>query len=168
MPELVTVKIHGLDELQKKLQEQLPKDAKRAMRIALSAGAGDIKRAMQAAAPEEQSSENSGFLKSHINVKTRIHKNDLAGTAFIGPSTAAYPGREGKRGRVRFKTVTGKIVDFVSNRAGEVTAARVARFLEFGTSKMGKHAFMTQAFESSKDTALQHIIAKLREVLKLS
>jgi hypothetical protein len=40
MSEIVSVKIKGLDELQKKSQEQLPKDAKLALRIALNAGDG--------------------------------------------------------------------------------------------------------------------------------
>lgn len=156
----VTVKMSGLDALQRKLQEELPKDAKRAVRVALSAGGGDVKRAMVANAPVEESGENAGFLRDHINVKTRLVRGELAGSAFVGPSQAVYPGREGKEGKVR---VGGKT--FFSKHAGQVTAARVARFLEFGTSRMSKKPFMTQAWDSSKQTALDHIIEKLKEVL---
>ena len=86
----------------------------------------------------------------------------------MGATQDVYPGREGKGGRVSFKTATGKIVDFVSKHAGKVTAARVARYLEFGTSKMSAKPFMTPAFESSREAAFNHIVSKLREVLKLS
>jgi HK97 gp10 family phage protein len=156
----VTCKISGLDELQKTLQEKLPADARKFVRIALSAGGGDVKRAMVANAPVEDSGENAGFLREHVNVKTRLTRGELAGSAFIGPSTAVYPGREGKTGTVK---IGGKT--FSSKHAGQVTAARVARFLEFGTSRMGKKPFMTQAWESSKQAALDHIISKLKEVL---
>jgi HK97 gp10 family phage protein len=156
----VTCKISGLDDLQKTLQEKLPADARKFVRIALSAGGGDVKRAMVANAPVEEGGEHAGFLAAHINVKTRLTRGELAGTAFIGPSTAVYPDRQGKPGTVK---VAGKT--FHSEHAGQVTAARVARFLEFGTSRMGKKPFMTQAWDSSKQTALDHIIAKLKEVL---
>ncbi len=159
----VTVKISGLDELQKVLQEKLPADAKKAVRIALSAGGGDVKRAMVANAPVEEGGEHAGFLRDNIRVKTKLFRNDLAGYALVGPTTAVYPDRAGKPGQV---TIKGKT--FFSKHAGQVTAARVARFLEFGTSKMSKHPFLTQAFEGSKQTALDHIISKLKEVLKLS
>jgi len=157
----VTVKFSGWDQLQRKLQDELPKDAKKAVRVALSAGGGDVKRAMEATAPVEEGSEHAGFLQEHINVKTRIRPDELAGSAFIGPSAkAVYPDREGKPGMVK---VAGKT--FFSKKAGEVTAARVARFLEFGTSRAGKHPFMTQAWDKSKQAALDHIIAKLKQVL---
>jgi HK97 gp10 family phage protein len=168
MPETVTVNITGLDELQKKLEEELPKDARLALRIALSAGAGDIKSAMVDAAPVEADGENAGFLRDHLKVKTIIRRDELAGVAIVGATEAVYPGRAGKQGRVSFKTASGKLVDFVSKHAGQVTAARVARFLEFGTSKMSAKPFMTPAYESTKETAFNHVVAKLREVLKLN
>ena len=72
MQEIVTVNITGLDEIQKKLEEELPKDARLALRIGLSAGAGDIKNAMVDAAPVEADGENAGFLRDHLKVKTII------------------------------------------------------------------------------------------------
>ena len=134
----------------------------------MSAGAGDIKNAVVAAAPVEADGENAGFLRDHLKVKTIIRRNELSGVAIVGATQDVYPGREGKPGRVRFKTATGKIVDFVSKHAGQVTAARVARFLEFGTGKMSAKPFMTPAWESTKETAFNHGVSKLREVLKLS
>jgi HK97 gp10 family phage protein len=167
MPGTVSVKISGLSELQKKLQEELPKDAKLALRIALNAGGSDVKKAMAAIAPVEDGGENSGFLRDHINIKVKMSRGDLAGSAFVGPSTAVYPGKEGKEGQVNFKTAGGKRVSFFSKTAGKVTAARVARFLEFGTRHAGKHPFMTQAWESSKEAALRHIVEKLKSILQL-
>jgi hypothetical protein len=68
---------------------------------------------------------------------------------------------------VSFKTITGKAVSFVSDHAGQVTAARVARWLELGTTKMTKHAFMTQSWENTKNTARDRIIEKLKQALHL-
>ena len=167
MAEIISFEIKGLAELQKKLQEELPKDARLAMRIALSAGGGTVKDAMVAAAPVEQGGEDAGFLKEHIRVKTVIRNGGMTGTAKVGATTDAYPNREGKSGRVSFKTLTGRTVSFLSKSAGQVTAARVARWLEFGTTRMSKHPFLTQAWETSRESALQRIIAKLKEGLHL-
>lgn|ERR1700687_2596459 len=168
MSEIVSVKIKGLDELQKKSQEQLPKDAKLALRIALNAGAGDVKRAMEEDAPVEQGGADSGFLRKNIKTKVTLRRNDLAGTARIGPTKAVYPGGGGKRGNVTFKTRTGRVINFISNHAGATKAAMVARFLEFGTRKMAAHPWMTKAWEASKEKAFQQIVAKLKENLKLN
>ena len=48
-----------------------------------------------------------------------------------------------------------------------LTAARVARYLELGTSKMSPHPFMTQSFLQSREAALQRVIEKLKKGLKL-
>lgn len=77
-----------------------------------------------------------------------MRRDELAASAFIGPNgRKLYP--QGNR------------------RAGywARTAAFVARMLEFGTGRIPKHPFMTQAFESRKRAALDAIIAKLRDVL---
>src|SRR5258707_1372596 len=119
MREIVSCNIKGLDELQKKLEEQLPKDARLALRIALAAGGGDVKRAMQDTAPEEAEGDSSGFLKKHINVKTRITNKGLVGKAYIGPAADAYyPERKGKEGSVTFRTRLGRKITFLSKHAG--------------------------------------------------
>jgi HK97 gp10 family phage protein len=163
----VTVKISGLDELQRKLQEELPKDAKLALRIALNAGGGDIKKAAQAEAPVEADGPDSGFLKDHIKVKVKLRRDELAGSALIGPTNELYPSRVGKQGQVSFKTATGKKISFMSKHAGGVTAAMVGRFLEFGTRHITPRAWLTRAWGASKQQALDHVIAKLKEGLKL-
>jgi hypothetical protein len=87
------------------------------------------------------------------------------GTAFIGPSTAAYPNRSQKPHLVSFITRAGKRITFIATK---VTVAMVGRFLEYGTSKMAAHPWMTRAWDKSKQAALDHIIEKLKEQLKLT
>ena len=164
---VIECRIEGLDQIQHALEEALPKEARLAMRIALSAGGGTVKDEMQAKAPVEQDSPDEGFLRDHIKVKVTIKQGGLAGKAIIGATNDAYPGREGSKGKVNFKTITGKAVSFVSDHAGQVTAARVMRWLEFGTTKMSKHPFATQAWENTKETARDRIIAKLKQALHL-
>jgi HK97 gp10 family phage protein len=50
---------------------------------------------------------------------------------------------------------------------GRISVIAVARFLEFGTSKMSKRPFMTQAFETKKTEAMNVIISGIKEALKL-
>jgi len=92
------------------------------------------------------------------------------GSPLPTPSFASgvYPERKDKEGSVTFKTRLGRKITFFSKHAGGVTAAMVARFLKFGTRKMRPHAFKTTAWEKSKNAALEHIIARLKETSKLS
>ncbi len=160
MSEIVTTKFTGWDELRKKLQEELPKDAKLALRIALSAGAGDIKRAAQEFAPVEDEGPQAGFLRDNVKVKVKLSRNDLAGSAFIGPTTAKYPGDDKGTHKVtiRGKSFTG---------SSTPTAANVGRWLEFGTVNIAARGWLTKAWERTKAQALDHIIDKLKEKLKL-
>lgn len=159
----VWCEIKGLDQLQKALEEK-GKEARLAVRIALNAGASDVKNAAQEEAPVEEGGENSGFLKKNINIKVRMSAPTI-GTAFIGPSTAAYPNRGQKPHQVSFISRAGKKITFMATK---VTAAMVGRFLEYGTSKMGAHPWLTKAWEKSREAARNHIIAKLKEQLKLT
>jgi HK97 gp10 family phage protein len=156
MSEIVTTKFTGWDELQKKL-EALPEDlAKKTMRTALGAGGDVMRDGMVAAAPED-----TGFLKEHFNVKISVKDGGLVGKCFVGPAGKIdYPnGDGGYRDKVNRKGKTYQI--------GRISVASVARFLEFGTSKMGKKPFMTQAFETKKGTALDAMIEKLKAWLIL-
>jgi HK97 gp10 family phage protein len=137
----ITVEIKGLDQLQKALEELPQKVAKRGVRQALRAGAEPIKDEMVALAPKD-----SGFMSEHLDVKTRLMRNELAGTAYIGPN--------------------GKQVYPRNPKWPARTAALVAKWLEFGTRLMAKKPFMTQAFETKKQTALDAIIAKLKSAVE--
>ncbi len=92
-------------------------------------------------------------------MRMKIMRDDLAGSIFIGPqgkidypayASGAYNIKRRKNGRLA--------------KVGRVAVATVARFLEFGTSRMGKKPFMTQAFESFKGRALEAITEVLRDV----
>lgn len=153
MAEPFTFKISGLDELQKTLEEIPVKVAKSGLRKALKAGGNVILDGMVEEAPED-----SGFLKRHFGMRTKILHNDIAGKIFIGPE-----------GRIDYpKSGGGYITKMVKNKAksiGRIAVATVARLLEFGTSKMQKNPFMTRAFEKRKGTALEAIISSLRDTV---
>lgn len=154
MNDAVTIKIQGLDELQKKLEE-LPRDvAKRGIRASLREGAKRIAEAMAAHAPRD-----TGFLALHFGIRTKMFRNDLAGSAFIGPEGHIdYPEHGGYRTKENDR---GK-----KYQVGRIAVVRVARFLEFGTTKTAKQPFMTQAFEDQKESALAAIVGKLRDFLE--
>jgi HK97 gp10 family phage protein len=144
----VEVKVVGLEELQKKLQDQLPQKAKAAIRAALRDGAKVIQAAIVDEAPKD-----SGLLSEHIDIKTRVRGGGLTGSAFVGPSAkVTYPTSDNPR--------LGK-----GPRAKP--AWLVAKFLEFGTVRMGANPFMTRAFESNKSKATDAVIARLREIFGL-
>jgi len=156
MSDDVTVNIRGLEDLQRKLEEIGHNVAKRGVRQALRAGAVPVREAMAAAAPKD-----SGFLSEHIDIKTRMDKDELAGAAFIGPnSKAVYP-----RGEVA-RELARKLGNRFARGTKQYFAWVVARFLEFGTRKMAKKPFMTQGWETSKQSALDAIIQKLKDNLK--
>jgi HK97 gp10 family phage protein len=148
----VTVKIHGLDELQQALEELPYKVAKKGLRAALAEGAAPIQEAMVNLAPHD-----TGFLAEHFNVKFKMRSDSLAGSAFIGPQGKIdYPAYvSGAYHIVRNKA--GKVV----KKVGKIAVATVARFLEFGTHKMAKKPFMTQAYETEKEQALARITERL-------
>lgn len=156
MADDVTVEIKGLEELQKALEELPRKVATKGMRAALKDGAEPIREAMVANAPK-----HTGFLSEHFGTKISIRRDELAGSAFIGPQGKVdYPLDENGTYRI-VKDESGKIIAKVGKKA----VATVARFLEFGTSKMAAHPFMTISFESMKSVALDRIIARLRDVI---
>jgi len=145
----VTVEVKGLAELQTKLEALPEKLAKKSLRKAIRAGAAVFQNAMASLAPKE-----TGFEAEHISIRTRLSHDELAITAQVGPNNKVLrPERIGKIGR------KGK-------EWGQRSAALVARFLEFGTSRHGKKPFLSQAFESNKAEALEAITEKLREALK--
>ena len=151
--EYVTVEVKGLDQLQAKLEQLPEKVAKKYLRAAVRAGATVIKNAMAQLAPRQ-----SGFEADHIDIRTRATRDALAMTATIGPNTKI----------VRPERV-GKISKHGKTKGREWrqwTAVIVARFLEFGTSSHAKKPFLTQAFESNKQEALDAITEKLRDALK--
>lgn len=147
MGKIVTINIAGLDKIQHELEVVPRRDANKILRTALKDGAGEILQGMHREAPKD-----SGFLDEHFGSRISLKGGGLvAGTAFIGPQGKInYPkrGTGGRGGRMR-----------------TIAVASVARFLEFGTSKMPANPFMTRAFESTKESALFKIIGTLRRMI---
>jgi len=153
--EWIEVKISGLDELQRKLEALPEKIAIRGIRKALRAAAIDLRDKIVAAAPKR-----TGFLADHFGIRTSMRTADLAGSVYIGPDGKMdYPDTSG--GYREKKDRHGRI-----HRVGRIAVASVARYLEFGTSRMGRHPFMTPTWESEKSNALETITETLREEIE--
>jgi HK97 gp10 family phage protein len=156
MSEWVTTEIKGLDELQRKLESLPEKVAKKGLRDALKAGGAIMTSAFAAFAPRM-----TGFLAEHFAMKLSVRREDIAGSAFVGPDgkmdypdddKGSYRLKQDKRGRL--------------HKVGRIAVASVARFLEFGTAKMAAHPFMTPAWESHKEIVRDEIISKLGEAVE--
>jgi HK97 gp10 family phage protein len=138
---VVTVKVEGVTDLQARL-DRLPREiVRRILRRALAAGAEVWKREM-----ELRVARLTGFLAQHIGVKITVRGDQLAGTAAVGPLKQNYPERIPK----------------THGRGSTISAASVARFLEFGTRKMRALPFIRQAFEARKDEALAQFIREAK------
>jgi HK97 gp10 family phage protein len=157
MPKTVTFEIKGLSELQDKLESLPKKIANKILRQTLKDAGEIIRRAMARLAPQD-----TGFLEQHFSTRTKIKRADIAGSAFVGPDGKIdYPLNSlGSYETIRKKN--GK----VKRNIGRVAVATVARFLEFGTSKMAAKPFMTQAFESTKQQAVDKIVSDLNQLLQ--
>lgn len=141
------IKITGLDELQSRLEDLKGKAGTATLRAALKAGASEVKNAMVAMAPKD-----SGLLAEHIDIKTKKQRGeDLAVSATVGPNAK----------EVIHKQTKGRTAGLPR------TAAFLSKLLEFGSSRMSKKPFLTQAWETSKQKALDAIVGTLREKLGL-
>lgn len=153
--DLVTVKVQGLSELQEMLEAMPEKVAKKGIRAALRAGGNVLRTEIMLLAPKD-----TGFLAEHFGTKIKMRRDELAGSAFVGP--------KGKVDYPAFMSGAYRIVRSAKGRAkkvGRVAVATVARFLEFGTSKMGKRPFITPAFDSKRTTILDAMVDKLKDAV---
>lgn len=148
----LTVEVKGLAELQRTLQE-MPRDvARKVLRTSLREAAEDLREEMATQAPRK-----SGLLASHFNLRVRLTSNELAGTAHVGPEGKVYyPGGDRSHG-----VATGRH----PHRGGLVPVVSVARFLEFGTSRMPAHPFMRQSFETLKSALVDKITEGIRSAI---
>lgn len=142
-----TVKIEGLDDLNRAIAELAGDLKRKVIRAALRDAAKPIQRAAVAAAP---------VLRSE-------HPHRLPGTLRRSILVKASK---------RFKGQNGEIGVFVSvskrkGLGGKASARNPFdpfywRFLEFGTQKMSRRQFMTPAFEANTDNALRIFQARLK------
>jgi HK97 gp10 family phage protein len=155
MSDWVTTEIKGLDELQRKLEAMPEKVAKKGLRDALKAGGRILVSALMAFAPRQ-----TGFLSEHFDMRLSIRGEDIAGSAYVGPEGKMdYPDAGG--GYREKENRKGK-----KYRVGRIAVASVARFLEFGTSRMAARPFMTPAWEAHKEIVRDAIIDKLKDAVE--
>ena len=150
MPEpFIALKVDGLEELDRRLKDLPKQQAKSVLRKALRAGAELFKKAVVAEAPKD-----TGFMAEHFKIRTSIRgADDLNGYAYIVPDNRAiYPKED--------QTKPGK-----KRRSKNV--AMVARFKEFGTSKMSADPFYSRAFQSAKSRVMDAVIARLKDLLNV-
>jgi HK97 gp10 family phage protein len=147
MSDFLEVKISGLDELQKSLEQLGDKAGLKTLRAAGRAGGEAIRDEMVLQAPKD-----SGLLAEHHDVKTRKQRGEpLALTVTIGPNN---------------KTVIHK-QDKGRTAGLPRTARALAAMLEWGTSKMVKKPYLTRAYEVAKTKAVDRVIEVLKEKLGL-
>jgi HK97 gp10 family phage protein len=149
--DLVWMKMEGLSELQDLLERMKKEASDRIVKDGLNAGAKLVLDAEVDNAPEL-----TGFLKENFNIRFSSLKEGVGGEAYIGPNGKInYP----QRGEQR--DANGK----VTKRGRTIAVASVARFHEFGTSKMGADAFMRTAWYSVREAVLQTIIDTIHKEL---
>jgi hypothetical protein len=143
MNQFVEVKVRGLEDLQKALEELPQKVAKKAVRSSLKEAAAIVKQYIV-----DFIRPNTGLMAESFVIRTRIRKDELAGTAKIMPDGKAQYPKEHKRkgGATYFRLVS-----------------TVVRFLEFGRHK---HPIMTMGWEASKNKALEAIVNGIREAVE--
>lgn len=151
---MISVKIDGLKELQKAL-EQLPKEIQgRPLRSAVSAAAKVVVDDVKTRVPVGE----TGNLKTAV-YRYRSRRNSATGreTFFVGIrqgkaqyKDTAYNRRKGRVGK-SYKT------------AGE---AYYWRFLEFGTAKMQARPFLRPAFEAQKSRAVEVMKERLGKAIQ--
>lgn len=159
----VTCEIKGLEELQVKLEAMSEKMSKKGLREALKEGGAIIKEQI-----ENRSPDRTGFLREHFNMKLSLRgKGDIAGSVFVGPDNAVYPKHVGVEALTILMGVTKKEqIKALENAKGRISVVSVCRFLEFGTSKMGKKPFITAAFKSVGSKALDAVIKVLKNIVE--
>lgn len=153
--EFVTTKIVGLQELEEKLRDLDDKLQKKALRRAIKAGCNIWYLLCVALAPKA-----TGFMAHHFGTKIHLYRGVDAASGFVGPQGKMdYPNDAAGHYTIK-RSSKGR-----AHKVGRVAVATVVRFFEFGTSKMGKKAFMTQAGDSGKQAVTDAVINSLREDL---
>ncbi len=158
MADTIKYEMKGLAELQHKLRDLAPKVAAIVVKEAVRKGSKLILKAMQNAAPGA-GDQSTGFLPKHLGVRIGFYPQYQTGVAYVGPEGRIdYP----KHGTYVERLIRGKM-----RKTGRVAVATVARFLEFGTTKMSARPFMTRSFISVQPAVIDTVVTELKDILKL-
>lgn len=134
-----TVKIEGLDEVQRKLKLLPERMGRNAMRRALRRGANIMRDAARANAKRFDDPATREAIWRNVVVKGMARRQERSG-GFIGMKVGILGGARDMR---KYGETKGK---GKGNPGGDTFHWR---FLEFGTSKMGAQPFMRPAMENS-------------------
>ncbi len=137
----MTVKIEGLEQLKKALNQLPVEIQQRSLRSAVSAGAKVVVDAAIAKAPTD-----TGSLKKAIY---RYRSRSQSGT---GRETYYVGVRKGKKAYA--DTARNRRLNRVGKKYTVQGEAYYWRFLEFGTAKMQARPFLRPAFEGSRTKIL--------------
>jgi HK97 gp10 family phage protein len=138
---MMTVKIEGLEQLKKALNQLPVEIQQRSLRSAVSAGAKVVVDAAIAKAPTD-----TGSLKKAIY---RYRSRSASGT---GRETYYVGVRKGKKAYA--DTARNRRLNRVGKKYTVQGEAYYWRFLEFGTAKMQARPFLRPAFEGSRTKIL--------------
>jgi HK97 gp10 family phage protein len=144
---VVTVKVSGLDDLERVLYELPTKLAKKAMRSALRAAGGVWLREMIRNAPRAPglSGEATGWLEKNLTMTTQVSARYDQGEVRVGPRMKQNPARHDLH---------------------VPTAANEAYWYEMGTSQQPPRPIFRQAYESKKNEVLARFADVLRQALE--
>ena len=150
------IKISGLPEIQRKMQDVARKVKNRSARKAMNAGASTLKKEIKSRVPilkEDVPHRRKGTIKRNIRSKTKVRRNGQTKTRIWVKS---LPGKK----ITAFKQATGK------NAALNPNDPFYWGFVEFGTSKMPAQPFMRPGFEAKKETTAKVIVQTLKEEIE--
>lgn len=153
--DFVEMQVKGLAQIKEALEHKSKEDARRVTKDALEIGGNEFLRAVQQEAPKQ-----TGFLARNFNIKFSFKGStdtNPLGHAFIGPN-----------GHMDYPKSTGGYTKKGSKKIGRIPVISVARFLEYGTSKMQANPFMSRAFSAAREVVLYRIVAALKQGLGLS
>jgi HK97 gp10 family phage protein len=153
MAKTITIKVEGLQELERRLKAFGPKIVRNGLRTSAYAGAKVMMNAVKETAPVR-----TGELRANIRAFKRRGQ----------PNEARYS--VGVRGLTRKfgNTPQNRRLRRVGKKYRVDGPGFYARFVEFGTSKMAARPFMRPAFLANTDRAIAAVKARLERAVELA
>jgi HK97 gp10 family phage protein len=150
---VIGVKVSGLAELQKALNDLPIQVQGRPLKAAVSAAAKVIQDEAIKRAPQGETG----------NLRKAIYRTRSRSGSAIGKETYLVAVRKGKA--TYADTTKNRRLRRVGKKYTTAGEAYYWRFLEFGTSKMPAKPFLRPAFESQKERALEVLQRKLGDAI---
>ena len=149
--------ITGFEAVQKKLE----KAGAQAGYMALARKGADEGGEIMLRALQDNVPYDTHWLQKHLDKKVKVRGLNV--TASVGPmANLDYPFRAGL---VHFKTKFLK-GGTKARLVGRIAVLTVARYLEFGTSKMPAIGWMSKTFDSIKEQVVTRVTATIQEGLE--